>query len=501
MSENPITGATNSLADLKLGEGGSNVNDMVPEDFSYEPTPSELNNLLTEDGKILPQVVDDLKSESLVVRLIALIKIQRRLQNSAVNPTAQAIIDSNLVQVIVDFLAYEDVRFQERAASAAANITAGTSEQTEVAVAAGALQKIMNLRPFSSTGLQRGALYALGNIAADSSHLRDRVLREKGMEPVMEVLTKLDDNVYEESIVAPATRALSAYLKRWHPGRFPRSEFIPVQQIVPILAKLIRSRQSATSGDASETLENSVISLSRICEKGHLAEAFDTGILRELVALCSSSNPIVQRFSLRSLGFFAADTEAQTDAVIDAGLLPTLMTCIASGNKNTRELACWTTSNVVAGTAKQTQAAVDIGIIQPAIKLLSDPTEDVLVRKEACWVLTNLVVACIKHPAQDWSETLYEEEFVMALCGALDMEDNLVRRNAMSSLHQILDSARSKLEQGKWSRVVEVMRDADGPARLRVVRDTHPSRGTELGNSARRLLMSYFPDYSRRARV
>lgn len=52
MSENPITGATNSLADLKLGEGGSNVNDMVPEDFSYEPTPSELNNLLTEDGKM-----------------------------------------------------------------------------------------------------------------------------------------------------------------------------------------------------------------------------------------------------------------------------------------------------------------------------------------------------------------------------------------------------------------------------------------------------------------
>ncbi|KAG8904666.1 Importin alpha subunit (Karyopherin alpha subunit) (Serine-rich RNA polymerase I suppressor protein), partial [Tulasnella sp. 408] len=428
MSEEPISDAAKSLADLKLGEG--TATDGVPEDFTYEPTPSELDGLITEDGMIIPQVVDDLTSESPVVRLRALIRIQRRLQDTTVNPTVQAIIDSNLVQVIVDFLTHNDVRFQERAARAAANIAAGTSEQTEAAVAAGAIQKIMKLHPFSSAVLQRGALYALGNIAADSGHLRDRVLREKGMEPVLEVLTKLDDNVHEESIVAPATRALSAYLKRWHPGRYFPSEFIHIQQCVLILAKLIRSRQSATSGDSSETLENSVISLSRICEKGHLAEVLETGILPQLVSLCNSSNPIVQRFSLRSLGFFAADTEALTDAVINAGLLPNLITCITSENKNTRELACWTASNVVAGTAKQAQAIVNMGVIQPVVNLLSDSTEDMLVRKEACWVLTNLVVACIKHPAQDWSESLYEEEFIMALCKALVIEDNLIRRNA-----------------------------------------------------------------------
>ena len=56
-------------------------------------------------------------------------------------------------------------------------------------------------------------------------------------------------------------------------------------------------------------------------------------------------------------------------------------------------------------------------------------------------------------------------------------------------------------EQGKWSRAVDVVRASGGPGRLRVVRDTAPSRGTGSGKSAHDLLMSYFPDYSRRARV
>lgn len=50
MSEEPISDTTKSLAGLKLGEG--TVTDGVPEDFAYEPTPSELNELLTEDGMV-----------------------------------------------------------------------------------------------------------------------------------------------------------------------------------------------------------------------------------------------------------------------------------------------------------------------------------------------------------------------------------------------------------------------------------------------------------------
>ncbi|KAG9019424.1 Importin alpha subunit (Karyopherin alpha subunit) (Serine-rich RNA polymerase I suppressor protein) [Tulasnella sp. 427] len=488
-AELAVTAEFEEASNLEIQDNLSN--DTVPDDFQYDPTFTELYEVVGENGKVIPQVTDDLVSESYVLRLKALIRIQRRLQGDLVRPTAQAIVDSDLVQTLVDFMTYKDIRFQERAASVTANIASGPTEQAEAVVAAGAVRKIMDLHPFSSSTLAHGALYALGNIAADSGNLRDVILACDGVLPLMKILTHLEDGGYSESRVALAVQTLAT------------------QDLIPILAQLIRTRQSASSADSLETLENSVIALSRICDKGFFPEVSNTGILRQLVELCGPSHPTVQRYSLLTLGYFVADTEPHTDAAIEAGVIPALMDCITASSKHARELACWTASNIIAGTLRQAQAILDAGIIKPVVARLSDRSEEMIVKKEACWVLTNLVEACFRHRTKDWTDLLYEERLVTVFGHALTISDGKIQSNAAQSLRSILDYTKRTLEKGEPSTeelirkrlLLEPEELVMLGRQLRTIRDTQPTRGTATGNCAGQILKDFFPAFSRRARV
>ncbi|KAG9019415.1 hypothetical protein FRB90_002567 [Tulasnella sp. 427] len=367
-----------------------------------------------------------------------------------------------------------------------ANIASGPTDQAEAVVAAGAIRKIMDLHPFSSSTLEHCALYALGNIAADSGHLRDAVLACDGMAPVMKILTSLQDGGHSEPRVALAT-----------------------SQLIIILAQLIRTRQSTGSAHSVETIENAVISLSRICNKGFFPEVLSIGILPRLVELCRASNPIIQRFSLQTLGYFVADNENHTDAAMDAGVISALMNCITAFSKSVRELAFWTASNIVAGTSQQARIILDAGIVQAVVTKLLDSSEEVIVKKEACWVLTNLVVACLRHSTEYWTSLLYEKRLVPVFGHALAINDAQIRSNATASLLSILDYTKRAQEEGGTSAEEHVRkRLLLEPeelfvlgTQLRTPRDTQPTRGTETGDRARRLLKDYFPEFGCHARV
>ena len=60
---------------------------------------------------------------------------------------------------------------------------------------------------------------------------------------------------------------------------------------------------------------------------------------------------------------------------------------ITHNKKAVRKEVCWSVSNITAGTTQQIQLSIETGIIEKLILILTG--DDVEVRKEAVWALSN----------------------------------------------------------------------------------------------------------------
>lgn len=134
-----------------------------------------------------------------------------RLTQRRESITVKALIDSGLVRTFVEILSSaNDRELQIRVASILLFITAGSSEQTPVAIDAGALPLFVNIASSSKdTVLQNKALLALGNIASDSPQLRERVIKEGGLKPPLDILA--NPSKYLKSTVYWAANAVGSY--------------------------------------------------------------------------------------------------------------------------------------------------------------------------------------------------------------------------------------------------------------------------------------------------
>jgi HEAT repeat protein len=90
------------------------------------------------------------------------------------SPPIQQVIESGIVPQFVDFLARkEDPDLLFEAACALMHITGGTSSDTKVVVASGAVPLLIELLSDTREDVKQQALLALANIAVDSTQSRD----------------------------------------------------------------------------------------------------------------------------------------------------------------------------------------------------------------------------------------------------------------------------------------------------------------------------------------
>lgn len=374
-------------------------------------------------------------------------------------------------------------KIQFEAAWALTNIASGTPEQTEHVVKLGTVPVFISHLMHSNPELRDQCIWALGNIAGDCAQMRDLVLANHIMYPLLTNLSEeLNSQAPRLSIIQNATWTLSNLCR----GR-PLPEWNEVAVALPVLARILMLDDPNTLADACWCL--SYLSDVPPDQIERLDEVLRTGVVPRLIELLSFRVSLVRTPALRAIGNIVTGNEYQTQAVIDAGGLVALKKLLNETRIPLQKEACWAISNITAGTSHQIQAVIEADIFPKLIHLLA--YADTKVKREACWAICNATSMYSEVP--DQVRYLVREGCIKPLCDLLRTQDIKMILVALGGLSNILevgdmDAAMNDQNLNPYSLMIE---DCGG---LDTINELQNHSHDKVYEEAKQIIDKYYQD-------
>ena len=327
----------------------------------------------------------------------------------------------------------ENIQFE--AAWALTNIASGNPDQTQHVVELGTVPVFIQFLQHHNPELRDQCIWALGNIAGDCPAMRDLVISNNIMYPLLtNINAELDSTFPKVSIIRNATWALSNLCR----GR-PIPNWNEVVLALPTLSRLITVDDQDTLADACWTLSYlSDIPPERL---DYLNDVINANVVPTLIKLMGHRSCTVQTPALRAIGNIVTGNEEQTQIVINSGGLPAMRTLLYDPRISLQKEACWAISNITAGTVKQIQAVIDTDIFPKIIYLLS--YAELKIKREACWALCNATSMYAERPEQ--VKYLVQKECIKPLCDLLKCPDIKIILVALGGIRNILEAGELEL--------------------------------------------------------
>jgi hypothetical protein len=356
------------------------------------------------------------------------------------NPPVQKCVELGVLPILVSCLYREDKQeLQFEASWAITNIA--STEFTRVVVEHNAVPPLVQLLTSSSADIREQCAWALGNIAGDSSDLRDLVLAQN---PLPALLANID---------APASLSLLRNCA-WTLSNFcrgkPAPKFESVASALPCLAKLIGSNMDKDSAvDACWAL-----SYMSDGDENRIQRVVELGVAERLVQLLTEGGSMLVP-SLRTLGNFVTGNEQQTQIAINAGILPALCPLLSHNRKNVRKESLWVLSNIAAGSAAQLRMLCSTPDLLARVLAQLCANVEWDCRKEAAWVVSNIATSA----SREMVVRLVECGALPLLCELLDVSEAKIILISLDAIEAILKVGETV---GDGSAFVNLVTDCGG---------------------------------------
>ncbi|XP_024007106.1 importin subunit alpha-1 isoform X2 [Eutrema salsugineum] len=395
---------------------------------------------------------------------------QIRIILSIQMPSIENLIQYGVVPRLVEFLKKDDFpKLQLQAARALSNIATGTWEHTKVVIDHGAVPVLIYLLSSRDEALREKFIWALGNVAGDSTHCRDIVLKCGALMPLLSLLNEHS----KLSLLRVSSWTLSNFCR----GK-PQPPFDQVKPALSAFERLVHSSDEQVLADTCWGL-----SYLSDGQEEEIQRVIEAGVVPRLVELLLHPSPFVLTPALRTIGNIVTGNTLQTQCVINNGALPILANLTTQFfTRCIKRDACWTISNITAGTEEQIQSVIDANLIPVLINLAQNAEFDI--KKEAIWAISNAIAG----GSHDQIRYLVEQSCIKPLCDILVCPDLEIISFCLDVLGKILKVGEAEKIRGHMN-FIQLVEDAEG---LEKIEKLQSNDNNEIYEKAVKILETYW---------
>lgn len=367
-----------------------------------------------------------------------------RKLSSSKDPPIHKIIDSGVLLYIFRWINRHDApRLQYECAWIVTNITSGDQTDCDIIVNRGFLPILVSLLESQDKLVREQAMWALGNISANSVQHRDLLIKQKGFDSIIKCLES--DSGADIIHYGLWTISNICRLK-------PLPSFAAVSSGVRFLIEAISFYSSSNKGKEIETLKDSLWAVSKLVELDDIVieSLIKSDVIRKIISLLTSDTPEIQLPALILIGNVLTRSFYFTSVAISFSAVEVLGKLIDSDRPSIQKSATWAVSNICAGSQKQLDRVLRSNIIPKLIKAACNCTQGL--KKEIAFTLSNSIASGSRNQIL----SLVEVGVIQALCKLIQENDTEIILIALEGLNLLLRlQEKSDTTENEFTSIIE----------------------------------------------